>query len=102
MFPCLEFHDGFDDACLGLGVRFENFDHVIERSAVCDPWSRIDLAIFDQLNDPLEVFGQGISGHQQRDFFCMQVRMSEGNLLIDDADVDDLASVVDVVEYILH
>src|SRR5688572_7976851 len=50
-----------DHAGLGLRVFRKYIRQLIERHAMSDPRARIELPIFNQLNDPLEVRGERIA-----------------------------------------
>ena len=67
-----------------------------------DPWLCVDLAVFDEADDALEVFGQGVARTEQAALRFMEDWMAKTDLVGRDADEDQPAAVGDLAESVRH
>ena len=98
----LHLHHRLDYARFRLRVRREIADQFRERRPMRDPRPRVDLAVFDQLDDAVEVARQGVPRGKQRHFAPMKQRIGKRHFIDDDADEYQSAGVSDVVEGVAH
>ena len=54
-------------------------DQLVETGPMRDPRARIDLPIFDQLDDPIKILRQSVAAGQQRQLAPVHERMAKAD-----------------------
>jgi hypothetical protein len=81
-----EIDDCLDDAAFRFHPLWKYIDHLFERSAVRDPWPRIDSSLFNQFDNPIEIRWMGIAAGKQTYLTSMHQRVRNGDFRGGNAD----------------
>src|SRR5207245_3968608 len=77
-------------------------DHLGASNLMRDPWARIQLAFFKELDNARELAARGVAGAEEGQLAAVEVGVVEGNVALEQADEDQPAAVGDIREGALH